>query len=156
TMAEAGAVGAQADGTLASAPAWPVSGPIDVVGAGDAVTANLAAATAAGADLGEALELAWPPRTSSSSNSERRAPRVLSNWPGCWDTRDALQKSSPPAGALPSRLRVEHQRRQGSAGPLRVHAATDGGSVPDCRVRDEQRSCGDRRRCRFRARRGTE
>jgi rfaE bifunctional protein kinase chain/domain len=58
TLAEAGAVGAQADGTLASVPAWPVSGPIDVVGAGDAVTANLTAATAAGADLREALELA--------------------------------------------------------------------------------------------------
>ena len=33
-------------------------GPIDIVGAGDSVTANLAAARAGGADLGEAMELA--------------------------------------------------------------------------------------------------
>ena len=38
--------------------AYPVRGPIDVVGAGDAVTANLAAALAAGADAREAMELA--------------------------------------------------------------------------------------------------
>jgi len=38
--------------------ALPVRGPIDIVGAGDAVTANLAAALAAGATLREALETA--------------------------------------------------------------------------------------------------
>jgi bifunctional ADP-heptose synthase (sugar kinase/adenylyltransferase) len=36
----------------------PIRGPIDIVGAGDAVTANLAAALAAGATPHEALELA--------------------------------------------------------------------------------------------------
>ncbi len=39
-------------------PALPVRGPIDVVGAGDCVTANLAAATAAGANTVESLQLA--------------------------------------------------------------------------------------------------
>ena len=39
-------------------PAHPVRGPIDIVGAGDAVTANLAAALAAGAEAVEAMELA--------------------------------------------------------------------------------------------------
>ena len=36
----------------------PIRGPIDVVGAGDAVTANLACALAAGTSLREAMELA--------------------------------------------------------------------------------------------------
>jgi bifunctional ADP-heptose synthase (sugar kinase/adenylyltransferase) len=36
----------------------PVRGPIDIVGAGDAVTANLATALASGASLREAIELA--------------------------------------------------------------------------------------------------
>jgi bifunctional ADP-heptose synthase (sugar kinase/adenylyltransferase) len=35
-----------------------VRGPIDIVGAGDAVSANLAAALAVGADLSEAMQLA--------------------------------------------------------------------------------------------------
>jgi len=39
-------------------PALPLRGEIDVVGAGDAVSANLAAAIAAGASLPETLELA--------------------------------------------------------------------------------------------------
>lgn len=39
-------------------PALPVRGPIDPVGSGDTVTANLVAAFAAGATLGEAIELA--------------------------------------------------------------------------------------------------
>ncbi len=39
-------------------PAHPVRGEIDIVGAGDAVTANLAAALAAGASQREAMELA--------------------------------------------------------------------------------------------------
>jgi bifunctional ADP-heptose synthase (sugar kinase/adenylyltransferase) len=38
--------------------AHPIRGPIDVVGAGDSVTANLAAALAAGADAKEAMTLA--------------------------------------------------------------------------------------------------
>jgi bifunctional ADP-heptose synthase (sugar kinase/adenylyltransferase) len=58
TMAERGIVGAAPDGTIEHVPALPVRGEIDIVGAGDAVTANLAASLAAGATLREALELA--------------------------------------------------------------------------------------------------
>jgi rfaE bifunctional protein kinase chain/domain len=41
-------------GQLTSIPAYPVAGPIDVVGAGDSTSAAVAAAVAAGADLAEA------------------------------------------------------------------------------------------------------
>lgn len=58
TLAERGMVGATSDGQVAHLPALPVRGEIDVVGAGDAVSANLAAALAAGASALEALELA--------------------------------------------------------------------------------------------------
>ncbi len=58
TLAERGIVGALPDGQVEHVPAWPVQGEIDVVGAGDAVTANLVVALACGATLREALELA--------------------------------------------------------------------------------------------------
>ncbi|MFM7803211.1 MAG: bifunctional heptose 7-phosphate kinase/heptose 1-phosphate adenyltransferase, partial [Verrucomicrobiota bacterium] len=58
TMAEQGMIGASADGAVAHAPAHPVVGPIDIVGAGDSVSANLTAALAAGANLPEAMQLA--------------------------------------------------------------------------------------------------
>jgi rfaE bifunctional protein kinase chain/domain len=58
TLAERGILAAAADGTVHHAPALPVRGPIDVVGAGDCVTANLIAALAAGASLPEALAIA--------------------------------------------------------------------------------------------------
>jgi sugar/nucleoside kinase (ribokinase family) len=58
TLAERGIVAAQPDGTLVHVPAFPLRGQIDVVGAGDAVTANAAAALAAGATLAETIELA--------------------------------------------------------------------------------------------------
>ena len=58
TLAERGIVGADAAGHAEHVPAFPVRGEIDIVGAGDAVTANLTAALAAGATLREALELA--------------------------------------------------------------------------------------------------
>ena len=58
TMAESGMLGANPDGTIFTMPALPLRGPIDIVGAGDAVTANLAAALAAGASLEEALAMA--------------------------------------------------------------------------------------------------
>jgi rfaE bifunctional protein kinase chain/domain len=58
TLAERGILGASQDGHHDHLPALPVRGPIDIVGAGDAVTANLAAALAAGASLREAMELA--------------------------------------------------------------------------------------------------
>jgi rfaE bifunctional protein kinase chain/domain len=58
TLAENGMVGADASGATAQVPALPVRGPIDIVGAGDAVTANLTLALAAGASLTETLEIA--------------------------------------------------------------------------------------------------
>jgi len=58
TMAERGLVGAMATGEVEHVPSIPLRGPIDVVGAGDSVTANLTAALAAGASLRESLELA--------------------------------------------------------------------------------------------------
>jgi bifunctional ADP-heptose synthase (sugar kinase/adenylyltransferase) len=58
TLAERGIVGAAPDGTIEHIAALPLRGPIDIVGAGDAVTANLAAALPSGASLREAIELA--------------------------------------------------------------------------------------------------
>lgn len=58
TLAERGIVGATPEGRTEHVPARPVRGEIDIVGAGDAVTANLTAALAAGATIPEALELA--------------------------------------------------------------------------------------------------
>jgi len=58
TLAERGLVGAAPGGPTEHLPALPLRGEIDIVGAGDAVTANLTAALAAGATLREALELA--------------------------------------------------------------------------------------------------
>jgi bifunctional ADP-heptose synthase (sugar kinase/adenylyltransferase) len=58
TLAEGGMVGATPEGETEHVAALPLRGPIDIVGAGDAVTANLTAALAAGATLREAMELA--------------------------------------------------------------------------------------------------
>jgi len=58
TMAENGIIGATPDGAVAHIESFPVRGPIDIVGAGDSVTANLGAALAAGATISEAMELA--------------------------------------------------------------------------------------------------
>jgi bifunctional ADP-heptose synthase (sugar kinase/adenylyltransferase) len=58
TLAERGIVGASPDGAVHHADALPVRGPIDIVGAGDAVTANLTASLAAGASLSDALAIA--------------------------------------------------------------------------------------------------
>jgi rfaE bifunctional protein kinase chain/domain len=58
TLAECGIVGALPGARPEHVPAHAVRGPIDIVGAGDAVTANLAAALAAGADARQAMELA--------------------------------------------------------------------------------------------------
>jgi bifunctional ADP-heptose synthase (sugar kinase/adenylyltransferase) len=57
TMSERGIVGAHG-GQVEMVPALPVRGEIDIVGAGDAVTANLTAALTAGASLRETLEIA--------------------------------------------------------------------------------------------------
>lgn len=65
TMAEHGMVGADAggegiadDAVVHQVPSLPLRGDIDVVGAGDAVSANLGAALAGGADVLEAVTLA--------------------------------------------------------------------------------------------------
>ncbi len=58
TLAERGLLGASPSGQVEHVPALPVRGEIDVVGAGDAVSANLTVALASGATLREALELA--------------------------------------------------------------------------------------------------
>ena len=58
TLADRGIVGAAPGRPAQHVPALPVCGPIDIVGAGDAVTANLTAALAAGSCLREAMELA--------------------------------------------------------------------------------------------------
>jgi len=58
TLAERGILGVTPAGRTELVPALPVHGEVDIVGAGDAVSANLVAALAAGADLREALELA--------------------------------------------------------------------------------------------------
>lgn len=58
TLSERGIVGALGTGEVEHVPSLPLRGPIDVVGAGDSVMANLAAALAARATLREAMELA--------------------------------------------------------------------------------------------------
>jgi rfaE bifunctional protein kinase chain/domain len=58
TLAEQGIVGARPGAGPEHLPAHPVRGEIDIVGAGDSVTANLAAALASGAKEREAMELA--------------------------------------------------------------------------------------------------
>jgi rfaE bifunctional protein kinase chain/domain len=58
SLSERGILGASAGQAPEHVPALPLRGPIDIVGAGDSVTANLATALAAGAEVKEALELA--------------------------------------------------------------------------------------------------
>jgi rfaE bifunctional protein kinase chain/domain len=58
TLAARGLLGATASGQVECIPALPLRGKIDIVGAGDAVSANLTVAMAAGASLTETLELA--------------------------------------------------------------------------------------------------
>jgi rfaE bifunctional protein kinase chain/domain len=58
TLAEQGILGASARGEVEHITALPLRGEIDIVGAGDAVTANLTAALAAGSTLREALQIA--------------------------------------------------------------------------------------------------
>jgi len=58
TLSERGILGATPDGQTEHLPALPLRGEIDIVGAGDSVSANLAAALLSGATLREALVLA--------------------------------------------------------------------------------------------------
>lgn len=58
SLSERGILAATPEGEVFHAPSLPVRGPIDIVGAGDSVTANLACALGAGASLLESLEMA--------------------------------------------------------------------------------------------------
>ena len=58
TMAGDGILGADESGATAHVPTFPIRGPIDIVGAGDSVSANLTMALAAGASTSEAMEIA--------------------------------------------------------------------------------------------------
>jgi len=58
TLAEKGIVAASPQGEIEHVPALPVRGPIDIDGAGDAVTANITSALTGGATLRESLEMA--------------------------------------------------------------------------------------------------
>ncbi len=58
TLAERGLLGAAPGGEVEHVTALPLRGEIDIVGAGDSVTANLTSALSAGASLREALEIA--------------------------------------------------------------------------------------------------
>lgn len=58
TLAEQGIVGAAPGRPARHIPSYPVRGPIDIVGAGDATMANLTAALAGGATIPEAMQLA--------------------------------------------------------------------------------------------------
>ncbi|NBR85524.1 MAG: carbohydrate kinase [Proteobacteria bacterium] len=58
TLSERGILGAAPNGEVEHVPCHPLRGPLDIVGAGDSVTANLTVALAAGATLREAIELA--------------------------------------------------------------------------------------------------
>lgn len=58
SMADQGIVGAGASGGAVHEPSLAIRGPIDIVGAGDSVTANLCAALASGATQQEAMHLA--------------------------------------------------------------------------------------------------
>jgi bifunctional ADP-heptose synthase (sugar kinase/adenylyltransferase) len=58
SLAARGIVGAAANGETHHIGAFPLRGEIDIVGAGDSVSANLTCALAASATLHEALELA--------------------------------------------------------------------------------------------------
>lgn len=58
SLSEEGLLGAGPSGEISHVPAHPTRGEIDIVGAGDAVMANLTVALAAGASLVESLQLA--------------------------------------------------------------------------------------------------
>lgn len=58
TMAGDGILGADELGKTVHVPTFPIRGPIDIVGAGDSVSANLTMALAAGASISEAMEIA--------------------------------------------------------------------------------------------------
>ena len=58
TLGERGIISADKNGIMAHVPSFPVRGPIDEVGAGDSVTANIATALATGATIEEVCKIA--------------------------------------------------------------------------------------------------
>jgi len=58
TLSADGILGAEPDGSIEQSPIHPLRGPIDIVGAGDSVSANLIAAYAAGLPMTTAIQLA--------------------------------------------------------------------------------------------------
>lgn len=58
TLSEEGILGASPNGEVHRVPSLPLRGDIDIVGAGDSVSANLSCALAAGANIQESVELA--------------------------------------------------------------------------------------------------
>jgi len=89
TLAERGVVVATADGTVDHLPALPLRGPIDVVGAGDSVSANLLAALAAGATPREAGAVAMAASShvihqlATTGTANVAQIRALLSIPGC-------------------------------------------------------------------------
>ena len=86
TLVERGIVGALPNGTTEHIASLPLRGEIDIVGAGDSVTANLTVALATGATLREAI--GWPTRLRPSlfTNSARLEPLLWSRF-GHWLVR---------------------------------------------------------------------
>ena len=119
TLAEQGIVGADSTGRPEHVPAHPVRGQIDIVGAGDAVTANLAAALAAGASHEKRWSLPWPPPRSSSISSERPEPHRSHSSPTLASTTDS-GKGYPACACFWPRLSSFAQlRRSPRRPPLR-------------------------------------
>ena len=87
TLSEHGMIGADAAGAVEQVHALPIRGPIDIVGAGDSVTANLLAAKAGGATLREAMEIAMTAASivvhqlSTTGTATIDGIRALMSWP---------------------------------------------------------------------------
>ena len=105
TLAERGIVGALPGRRPEHVPAHPVRGPIDIVGAGDAVTANLAAALAAGADAarghgaGHGRRFARDPPTRYDRHGVGLADRRTAHAPpDQWISDDLCRHENPATG----------------------------------------------------------
>ncbi len=104
TMAERGLIGATPEGPAFHVTALPVRGAIDVVGAGDAVTANATAALAAGATLQESLQIAAAAAAvvvhQLGTTGSATAPQIAAALQGVYGgTESAPPAKSPPASA---------------------------------------------------------
>ncbi len=127
TLAERGIVGASSDGRVEHVPAFPVRGEIDIVGAGDAVTANLTAALAAGADLREALELANAAAsvvihqlgTTGTASVEQLRQLLFQPARGPSRPLKAAPPTRPGSAAVPRRRGTRGKRPPGTVRPRR-------------------------------------